>query len=112
MARAQDLSLMPGAVNGQCGRMKCCLRYEVAQYEDAADGMPPTGYLVSWPGGEGVVVARDILARKVTVKADGRFLTLAVSELNPRTVAASPAADAGGEELDENGGLHDEDPDT
>ena len=28
MARAQEISLNPSAINGCCGRLKCCLRYE------------------------------------------------------------------------------------
>ncbi len=112
MARAQDLPLMPGAVNGQCGCMKCCLRYEFTQYAEAAAGMPPTGFLVGWPGGEGIVVARDILARRVTVKAEGRFLTLAVSELNPRSSPALPEEAAGDGALEENRRMHDEDSDS
>ena len=29
MAKAQGLSLNPGTINGSCGRLKCCLAYEV-----------------------------------------------------------------------------------
>ena len=38
MAKAQDLSLNPAAINGCCGRLKCCLRYELALPEAAAAG--------------------------------------------------------------------------
>jgi cell fate regulator YaaT (PSP1 superfamily) len=39
MAKAQDLSLNPNAINGSCGRLKCCLRYELerAPETDAGD---------------------------------------------------------------------------
>ena len=36
MAKAQDLSLSPNSINGYCGRLKCCLRYE---YEGPQDGL-------------------------------------------------------------------------
>ena len=37
MAKAQDISLNPAAINGCCGRLKCCLRYELDQSQ-ASDG--------------------------------------------------------------------------
>ena len=30
MAKQQQLSLNPTKLSGQCGRLKCCLRYEMA----------------------------------------------------------------------------------
>lgn len=100
MARTQELSLTPSAVNGMCGRLKCCLRYEHEQYAEAEVGMPPVGVIVSWPDGEGVVVSRDVLARKVTVRSDNRFLTKAVAELHPSGHGAD-AARAPGQPDDE-----------
>ncbi len=35
MARDQNLALNPVRVSGQCGRLKCCLVYEEAQYLEA-----------------------------------------------------------------------------
>jgi cell fate regulator YaaT (PSP1 superfamily) len=32
MARTQGLSLNPGKLTGMCGRLKCCLRYELDQF--------------------------------------------------------------------------------
>ena len=29
MAKQQNLSLNPSKLSGQCGRLKCCLRYEL-----------------------------------------------------------------------------------
>ncbi len=111
MARAQELSVIPSAVNGVCGRLKCCLRYEYDQYVEASAGMPPTGYVVSWDDGEGMVVARDVLARKVTVKSEGRFLTLAVSDLHPSQSHLAPSLPAHDEDdTDDNGVPHHEDP--
>jgi len=34
MAKRQNLSLNPGKISGQCGRLMCCLSYENHQYED------------------------------------------------------------------------------
>ena len=39
-ARVQDLSLNPQKLAGQCGKLKCCLNYETAVYEDARSRIP------------------------------------------------------------------------
>tara|TARA_R110001599_G_scaffold174679_4_gene366653 strand:+ start:3522 stop:4718 length:1197 start_codon:yes stop_codon:yes gene_type:complete len=39
-ARYQNLSLNPGKLSGQCGRLKCCLNYELETYMDALEGIP------------------------------------------------------------------------
>jgi cell fate regulator YaaT (PSP1 superfamily) len=41
MAREQQLSLNPGKISGACGRLMCCLSYELTQYRDSAEGLPP-----------------------------------------------------------------------
>lgn len=111
MARAQEISVIPSAVNGVCGRMKCCLRYEFDQYVEAAAGIPPTGYVVSWGEGEGLVIARDVLARKVTVKSDGRILTLPVADLHPgQSAHATPLPTNDEDDTDDPGEPHHEDP--
>ena len=39
-ARYQNLSLNPAKLSGQCGRLKCCLNYELETYMDALKGIP------------------------------------------------------------------------
>ncbi|MCF0189796.1 MAG: hypothetical protein HUJ96_00905 [Marinilabiliaceae bacterium] len=41
-ARVQDLSLNPVKLAGQCGKLKCCLNYELDVYLDAIQSFPPT----------------------------------------------------------------------
>lgn len=36
MAKLQHLAINPGAISGMCGRLKCCLKYEVANYQNRA----------------------------------------------------------------------------
>jgi cell fate regulator YaaT (PSP1 superfamily) len=40
-ARYQDLSLNPQKLAGQCGKLKCCLNYELDCYIDAQKDFPP-----------------------------------------------------------------------
>ena len=39
-ARYQNLSLNPQKLSGQCGRLKCCLNYELDTYMEALKGIP------------------------------------------------------------------------
>jgi cell fate regulator YaaT (PSP1 superfamily) len=39
-ARYQSLSLNPSKLSGQCGRLKCCLNYELETYMDALKDIP------------------------------------------------------------------------
>ena len=39
-ARYQNLSLNPSKLSGQCGRLKCCLNYELETYLDALEDIP------------------------------------------------------------------------
>jgi cell fate regulator YaaT (PSP1 superfamily) len=40
-ARYQEISLNPQKLAGQCGKLKCCLNYEVDSYKDAQKDFPP-----------------------------------------------------------------------
>jgi cell fate regulator YaaT (PSP1 superfamily) len=39
-ARYQNLALNPSKLSGQCGRLKCCLNYELDSYMDALEDIP------------------------------------------------------------------------
>jgi len=41
-ARYQEISLNPQKLAGQCGKLKCCLNYELDCYMDAQKNFPPT----------------------------------------------------------------------
>jgi cell fate regulator YaaT (PSP1 superfamily) len=40
-ARYQEISLNPQKLAGQCGKLKCCLNYEIDSYIDAQKDFPP-----------------------------------------------------------------------
>ena len=67
MAKHQNLVLNPTKVSGQCGRLKCCLVYEEANYVEAAKSLPKVGKRVSTPEGEGRVADLDVLRGRVRV---------------------------------------------
>lgn len=49
-ARYQNLSLNPSKLSGQCGRLKCCLNYELETYIDALQDIPDVKFLKTKKG--------------------------------------------------------------
>ena len=61
-ARTQDLSLNPQKLAGQCGKLKCCLNYEVAAYLDAHSRIPKVTEPLELEDGQAWLVKTDILS--------------------------------------------------
>jgi cell fate regulator YaaT (PSP1 superfamily) len=66
-AKNQNIALTPSKVSGQCGRLKCCLVYEEANYVEAAKSLPRMGKRVETPDGVGRVGDLDVLRGRVRV---------------------------------------------
>lgn len=67
MAKNQNLSLNPNKINGACGRLLCCLRYENDMYKECRKCLPNIGDIVDTKQGKGKVQSIDILKQKYTV---------------------------------------------
>ena len=61
-ARCQDLSLNPLKLAGQCGKLKCCLNYEVAAYMDAQSRIPRLHQPLEFQDGLAYLAKTDILS--------------------------------------------------
>lgn len=59
-ARYQQLSLNPQKLAGQCGKLKCCLNYELDTYLDALKGMPDTETRIATKNGDAYCQKLDI----------------------------------------------------
>ena len=59
-ARYQQLSLNPQKLAGQCGKLKCCLNYELDSYMDALKEFPNTDTWLQTEKGIGVFQKMDI----------------------------------------------------
>ena len=70
MAKAQNLSLNPGKISGLCGRLMCCLGYEIEHYTEAAKQLPKVGAEVGTPEGKATVASLNMLKMQVRVKLD------------------------------------------
>ena len=67
MAKNQNLSLNPSKINGVCGRLLCCLKYENDNYTEYKKGLPDVGNKVKITEGEGKVISVDVFKRRYKV---------------------------------------------
>lgn len=61
-ARYQEISLNPQKLAGQCGKLKCCLNFELATYVDAQKNFPPTQYPLETETGTYFFLKADIFS--------------------------------------------------
>ena len=62
-ARYQNLSLNPSKLSGQCGRLKCCLNYELETYMTALKDIPSVHRPLQTQQGDAVLQKTDIFKR-------------------------------------------------
>jgi len=59
-ARVQEVALNPQKLAGQCGKLKCCLNYELAGYEDARKLFPDPEPPLKTSKGEAMHMKTDV----------------------------------------------------
>jgi len=59
-ARYQNLSINQTKLSGQCGRLKCCLNYELDTYLDALQGFPENADMLQVQSGTATLIKKDI----------------------------------------------------
>ena len=64
---AVSLFLNPNKINGICGRLLCCLKYEDECYKEYSKNLPKLGKKIETEFGEGKVISVDILKQKYRV---------------------------------------------
>lgn len=82
-ARYQQLSINPQKLAGQCGKLKCCLNYELESYMDALKDFPADRMLRTMEG-NGVHIKTDIFNRVMYYAYEGnenRLHRLTVEEV-------------------------------
>ncbi len=84
MAREQQLSLNPSKISGVCGRLMCCLAYELAQYRDSAEKLPPAGAQLKTGQGVCTVIRTETYQEAVWIRdSDGAEHRIAYADLPP-----------------------------
>ncbi len=62
-ARYQNLSLNPSKLSGQCGRLKCCLNYELETYIEALEDIPKIEGPLLTEKGDAILQKTDIFRK-------------------------------------------------
>ena len=69
-ARHQEISLNPQKLAGQCGKLKCCLVYELDTYLDARKEIPRVKEPLQTIDGDYYLIKTDILSRTMWFSSD------------------------------------------
>jgi cell fate regulator YaaT (PSP1 superfamily) len=83
-ARYQQLSINPVKLAGQCGKLKCCLNYELDSYLDAIKDFPNPEINLETTGGRAFHMKTDIFKRRmwyVYENERGVFIELSVDRV-------------------------------
>ena len=76
-ARYQQLSLNPQKLSGQCGKLKCCLNYELDMYMDALKAFPKGDLKLRTEKGTAMHVKTDVFKQEMWYAYDdGKGSTL------------------------------------
>jgi len=59
-ARYQNIAINQSKLSGQCGRLKCCLNYELDSYMDALKGFPKKADYIKTAKGKAALIKTDI----------------------------------------------------
>lgn len=68
--RYQDISFNPQKLAGLCGKLKCCMNYEVDAYIEAYRELPSREIVLQTQNSDYYHFKTDILARKITYSTD------------------------------------------
>src|SRR5690606_8150694 len=82
-ARYQNLSINQTKLSGQCGRLKCCLNYELDTYLDALRDFPEDVEVLKTHKGKATLIKTDIFKRLIfyayeTDRGDSSIVAVAV----------------------------------
>ncbi|MCC6516622.1 MAG: hypothetical protein IT275_09730 [Chitinophagales bacterium] len=82
-ARYQNLSINQTKLSGQCGRLKCCLNYELDTYLDALRFVPEKAEYLQLQSGDAKLMKTDILKGLMyyTVKGSGVFYPITLENV-------------------------------
>ncbi|HAO27035.1 MAG TPA: hypothetical protein DCQ68_03815, partial [Chryseobacterium indologenes] len=65
VARYQQLSINPQKLAGQCGKLKCCLNYELDSYLDALSNFPSSSTTLDTEKGKAFCIKIDVFKKKM-----------------------------------------------
>jgi len=84
-ARYQQLSINPQKLSGQCGRLKCCLNFELDAYTEALEDFPSTKTKLKSKKGEAKFIKLDVFKRKMYyfyTDVPGEMIEIGIEDVN------------------------------
>jgi len=83
-ARYQNLSLNPLKLSGQCGRLKCCLNYELETYMEALEFIPEINAPLKTKKGNAELQKTDIFKKLMwfSMEGDSNWYKVPVERVN------------------------------
>ncbi len=88
MAKNQNLALVPTKINGVCGQIKCCMKFEDAVYVEKKKLLPKEGNIIQTANGDrGRVYRIHILIEQFEMITDqGRKRRYCVNQFDPQVI--------------------------
>ena len=109
-ARCQDISINPQKLAGQCGKLKCCMNYEVDMYVEANRSLPSREIVLRTKDADYYHFKTDILAgmltystdkngaaNQVTISKDRAFEIIGMNNKGKKPVKLAPEIENGGD---------------
>ena len=92
MAKDQGLSLNQPKITGACGRLMCCLRYEVEAYKEVYARAPKMSDTIDTPEGPARINDINVLREMVSLKIEeGRLVQVPLADLRTHSGDKRPS---------------------
>jgi len=102
MAKDQNLPLTPSKISGACGRLMCCLAYELCDYKELLRGVPKLGSKINCFGGQHRVEKLNLFEDSVLLSdEDGNFIDIPLRKFKEEIGACQAVSAADEEDVDE-----------
>lgn len=84
MVRAQGLeSRGVSKLTGVCGKLRCCIKFEVYLYKELRKNLPAVGNIIKFKKEEAKVIGLDVLNQKVKIiTSSGEYMVINHDEVN------------------------------
>ena len=70
-AKDQSLPMNPAKLSGQCGKLKCCLRFEHPYYKETLDKFPAIGEPIFYDDKKGFIEKINVIHQTAVCKMEG-----------------------------------------
>ncbi len=100
-ARYQNLSINQSKLSGQCGRLKCCLNFELDTYMDALQEFPKQADYLRTEAGDARLIKTDIFKKLMVYEYKDGGKQYAITLENVREILAMNAKGQRPEHLEE-----------